>query len=116
MDLTPHARALRSRMTDAERHLWSKLRRRFFGHEFRRQAPIGPYIVDFVCFERKLVIEVDGGQHAGSGKDAARDGFLREEGLLVLRFWNHEVLGNVEGVLAVIAAELDRWEGEKPPS
>src|SRR4029077_541077 len=116
MDLTPHARALRSRMTDAECHLWSKLRRRFLGHKIRRQAPVGPYIVDFVCFERKLVIEGDGGQHAGSAKDGIRDEFLRQRGLRVLRFWNHEVLGNIEGVLEVIAAELEWWEGEKPPS
>ncbi|HYG61942.1 MAG TPA: DUF559 domain-containing protein [Thermoanaerobaculia bacterium] len=109
MNPTDRARQLRQRMTDAERHLWAYLRRGFLNNRFRRQAPIGKYIVDFVCFERKLVIEVDGGQHMGSVSDAVRDQFLREEGFLVLRFWNHEVLGNVEGVLEVIGGELNRW-------
>ncbi|HYG64755.1 MAG TPA: DUF559 domain-containing protein [Thermoanaerobaculia bacterium] len=123
MDLLSRARNLRYEMTDAERHLWSKLRRRFLHHKIRRQAPIGPYIVDFACFGRKLVIEVDGGQHCGSAADAVRDEFLRGRGFLVLRFWNHEVLGNIEGVLEVIAAALGGEEDgkevvgkEEPPS
>jgi very-short-patch-repair endonuclease len=71
--LTDKARILRIRMTDAERRLWRELRQLSLGCTFRRQAPIGPYIVDFVCFERKIVIEVDGGQHLGSEGDAIRD-------------------------------------------
>jgi very-short-patch-repair endonuclease len=118
MDLIARARDLRYEMTDAERHLWSKLRRRFLRHKIRRQTPIGPYIVDFACFGRKLVIEVDGGQHCASAADAVRDQFLRQRGFRVLRFWNHEVLGNLEGVLEVIAAELGEGgeEREEPPS
>ncbi len=73
---------------------------------FRRSAPIGTYIVDFACLERKLVIEVDGGQHAESAADIERDTWLRERGFRVLRFWNHEVLTNNAGVAAVIFEAL----------
>src|SRR5690606_41809692 len=82
------------------------------GCKFVRQEPIGPYIVDFVCRSRKLVIEVDGGQHAGSQRDAVRDGALRKRGYRVLRFWNNDVIGNTEGVLETIAAAL---QTEMPP-
>jgi very-short-patch-repair endonuclease len=76
-------------MTDAERRLWYRSRaHRFLDLKFKRQAPIGPYIVDFICFEHKLIIEVDGGQHAESEADRRRDEWLRSEGYLVLRFWN----------------------------
>ncbi|MEN4904766.1 endonuclease domain-containing protein [Luteimonas sp. TWI1416] len=93
------ARRLRQTMTDAERALWRHLRmRQMAGARFRRQHPIGPYVVDFVCLAQGLVIEVDGGQHAESTSDAARDAFLRAQGYRVLRFWNHDVLGNPEGV------------------
>jgi BirA family biotin operon repressor/biotin-[acetyl-CoA-carboxylase] ligase len=101
------ARRLRREMTDAERKLWSVLRvRRFRGTAFRRQAPLGPYIADFVCHRLKLVIEVDGGQHSGSEHDACRDQWLAREGYRVLRFWNNEVLGNLEGVLDRIGREI----------
>jgi very-short-patch-repair endonuclease len=94
------ARCLRREMTYAERKLWQALRaHRFRGAAFRRQAPLGPYIADFVCHASKLVIEVDGGQHSGSARDARRDAWLAQEGYRVLRFWNNEVLGNLEGVL-----------------
>jgi very-short-patch-repair endonuclease len=109
--LTKRARELRAAMTDAERALWRVLRQRQLGARFRRQAPIGPYIVDFASLERKLVIEVDGGQHAESESDAERDVWLRERGFRVLRFWNHEVLTNPVGVAAVI---LEALQGPPP--
>jgi len=101
------ARRLRRDMTDAERKLWQALRaHRFRGTAFRRQAPLGPYIADFVCHARRLVIEVDGGQHSGSERDARRDEWMAREGYRVLRFWNNEVLGNLEGVLDRIGREV----------
>jgi very-short-patch-repair endonuclease len=100
-------------MTDAERLLWSRLRRRFLGTKFRRQLPVGRFIVDFACLGSNLVIEVDGGQHLESAADEARDRWLAENGFRVLRFWNHEVLGNLDGVLQTIAAEIERAEAEK---
>jgi len=99
---TRRARELRSAMTDAERALWQALRRRRLGARFRRQVPLGPYIVDFACLEQKLAVEVDGGQHAESEYDAGRDAWLRAHGFRVLRFWNNEVLANLEGVATVI--------------
>jgi very-short-patch-repair endonuclease len=87
------ARKLRKQMTDAERRLWYLLRaHRFGGVKFNRRVPIGPYVVDFVCFNRKLIIEADGGQHADSPGDRRRDEWLRGEGFRVLRFWNNDVL------------------------
>ena len=101
------ARQLRSNPTEAEKRLWSKLRlKQAGGHRFRRQVPIGPYVVDFACLARRLIIEVDGGQHSESAIDGIRDQRLAEDGYRVLRFWNNEVLGNLEGVLATIQAEL----------
>jgi len=73
--------------------------RRLTDLKFRRQAPLGPYIADFACFDPKLVIEADGSQHAGSTRDAARDAWFRARGFTVLRFWNHEVTGNPDAVL-----------------
>ena len=94
----PHldkAKLLRKKMTDAELHLWYHLRgHRFLGLKFKRQKPIGPYIVDFVCLEKDLVIELDGGQHSEAiAYDDIRSAWLASQGLRVLRFWNHEVLG-----------------------
>jgi very-short-patch-repair endonuclease len=98
--------------TDAERKLWSLLRdRRLDGIKFRRQAPFGPYILDFVCFERRLVIEVDGSQHAESTADAVRDLRLRSEGFEIARYWNNDVLENPEGVLTDL---LERLAGKRP--
>ncbi len=98
-----HARALRRRMTDAEQKLWRVLRRRQVnGWHFRRQAPVGPYIADFLCFDPRLIIEVDGGQHDHSSKDKQRTTFLNRRGFYVLRFWNHDVLQRTEGVLLEI--------------
>ena len=107
------ARELRRRMTDAERALWRCLRmRQLEGFRFRRQLPVGPYIVDFACLQARLIVEVDGGQHAGAAGDARRDAFLRSCGFRVLRFWNDEVLRNPEGVCEVI---LRRLAGGPPP-
>jgi very-short-patch-repair endonuclease len=94
---------LRSEATDAEKLLWSKLRRhQIEGLQFRRQSPIGRYIVDFVSPAAKLIVKVDGGQHTAE-RDAACTAWLEGQGFRVLRFWNHEVLKNIEGVLKVIA-------------
>ena len=95
--------------TGAERKLWFLLRdRRLGGIKFRRQVPFGPYILDFVCFERRLVIEVDGGQHADSAADKARDARLREENFEIVRYWNSDVLKNAEGVLTDLLARLEK--------
>ena len=105
---TTRARALRSAMTDAERLLWRALRsKQLNGHRFRRQHPIGQYITDFACIEQKIVIELDGGQHQEQlDYDEQRTDFLREHGWQVLRFWNNDVLNNLDGVLSVIAENL----------
>ena len=102
------ARNLRKKSTDVERYLWNYLRRnQLNGFKFRRQEPIGRYIVDFVNFKRKIVIEVDGGQHAiEKAKDRKRDKWLMEQGFEVLRFWDNDVLRNIEGVLEVIRNKL----------
>ena len=102
------ARALRKNPTDAERTLWSHLRFwQVHGHKFRRQQPIGDYIVDFICLEKKLIIEVDGGQHAEQESyDSARDAWLRAQGYFVVRFWNNDVLQNIDGVKETIFTAL----------
>ena len=104
--LTPAARRLRSDPTEAERHLWHVLRAKSLGVKFRRQAVIGRYIVDFVCFEKKLVVEVDGGGHCASQGDIIRDEWLNDQGFEVLRFWNNDVLANLEGVFQKIEERL----------
>jgi very-short-patch-repair endonuclease len=100
-------------MTDAERLLWSRLRRRqVFGLRFRRQHPIGPFIADFACTQAKLVVELDGGQHAlTGGKDAARTRWLERSGYRVLRFWNNDVLTHIDAVVYLVASATRR-----PPS
>ncbi len=101
------ARDLRQAMTDAERRLWQALRRRQLdGARFRRQYPIGNYIVDFVCLERKLIIEVDGGQHLDNDYDQQRDRWLNHQAFRVLRFWNHDVLKRNTEVLEHILRAL----------
>jgi very-short-patch-repair endonuclease len=101
---SPLARAVRAESTDAEQRLWHNLRaHRMMGAKFRRQHPIGPYIVDFVCFESRLIIEVDGGQHQESAAyDHKRDRLLRSHGFLVLRFWDSDVLLRTKDVLEEI--------------
>jgi very-short-patch-repair endonuclease len=104
---TKRARRLRTEQTEVERRLWLELRdRRLLGCKFRRQVPLGPYIVDFVCKERGLVIELDGGQHADDPDDERRTADLEEAGWRVLRFWNNEVSENLEGMLERIAEAL----------
>ncbi|MBS0211826.1 MAG: endonuclease domain-containing protein [Proteobacteria bacterium] len=100
---THQAKRLRTVMTDAERKLWRCLRlRQLEGCKFRRQHPEGPYILDFVCIEHRLVVEVDGGQHLDSARDAVRDAWLHAAGFRVLRFWNHDVLTQTEAVAQAI--------------
>lgn len=108
MGLRENAKSLRTQMTDAEARLWYHLRaHRFMGLKFKRQKPLGPYIVDFVCLECFLVIELDGGQHMEQvDGDRERDEYLRERGYRVLRFWNHQVLGEIEAVLERIRLEV----------
>jgi very-short-patch-repair endonuclease len=101
------AQRLRRDLTDAERKLWSVLRnRQLNGAKFRRQQPIGPFIADFVCQERRLIVEADGGQHAENVSDARRTAFLEGVGYRVLRFWNNDILTNLDGVAQVIANAL----------
>ena len=105
--LTPTARRLRKQSTEAERRLWSALRRRRLGFKFRRQVPLHGYVVDFACLERKVVVEVDGSQHASEGDRAAdgvRDARLVEAGFRVLRFWNYQVGRKLPVVLEQIYA------------
>lgn len=103
--VSENAKLLRKNMTDAERLLWKYLRsKQVEGVKFRRQEPIGKYIVDFVSFEKRVVIEIDGGQHSDHQlKDAARDEWLKSQGFFVLRFWNHEVLRHIDAVVLKIA-------------
>jgi len=102
------ARELRKKMTDTERFVWGRLRsRRFVGYKFRRQMPIGRYIVDFVCLERRLILELDGGQHAEQKQyDEQRTSWLQRQSFDVLRFWDHEVLREWDAVEEVIWRRL----------
>src|SRR5947199_1965815 len=100
---TERARGLRQSATDAESKLWYRLRsRQLNGRKFVRQEPIGPYTVDFICRDQRLIIEVDGGQHADNVRDAVRDKWLGNHNYRILRFWNNDVLGNIDGVLETI--------------
>ncbi|MBM4121847.1 MAG: endonuclease domain-containing protein [Nitrospira sp.] len=107
--MTLHARRLRRSLTDAEQALWRHLRlRQVGGHKFRRQQPIGSYIVDFVCFEKKLIVEVDGGQHAEKAvADTKRSDWLAAHGFRIVRFWNHEVLADIESVVVAVRQALE---------
>ncbi len=108
---TPRARALRNNPTQAEKHLWAALgARKTSGVRFNRQVQIGPYFCDFVARSSKLVIEVDGGQHADDLADEARTRFLEARGYRVIRFWNNDVLGNLDGVVA----EIERVLADRP--
>ena len=109
------ARRLRGAMTDAEREIWHHLRNRaLMGCKFRRQHPVGPYIVDFACLERRLVVELDGGQHQ-EASDAARTRLLSGHGFRVLRFWNNDVFERQDAVLAAIFDALsDTHAGPGP--
>jgi len=103
MDQQDFAKALRRNMTDAEHLLWKHLRaHRLDGQKFRRQQSIGPYIVDFVHFGARVIVEADGGQHNECAADAVRDPWLEGQGFKVLRFWNHEIFTSTDAVLDVI--------------
>ena len=110
------AKALRKGMTDAEWLLWRHLRNRELGGwKFRRQYPVGPFIVDFICLEKNLVIEVDGGQHAENEElDLQRSAYLNKMGYQVLRFWNNEVLQETEAVLEAIFAIIAPGKQNSP--
>jgi very-short-patch-repair endonuclease len=105
--LTDRARELRRNETDAEQRLWGELRNRQLANaKFVRQYQIGPFIADFACRSARIAIELDGGQHAENDRDANRTRVIEAHGYRVIRFWNNEVLENLDGVLEAIAAEL----------
>ncbi len=107
---TKLARSFRKRPTKAEAWLWGWLRGRGLGVKFRRQVPVGPYIVDFLSLEVKLIVEVDGGQHGeelAQVRDRERDHFLRNEGYEVMRFWSRDILGNMEGCLQQLGEKIE---------
>ena len=107
------ARRLRRDLTQAELRLWNRVRSRAIdGHKIVRQEPLGRYVVDFLCREKRLVIELDGGQHEGNARDRVRDLLLREHNYRILRFWNNDVMNNMDGVLETIAGAL---QAEAPP-
>ena len=108
MQGSTRARRLRSNQTEAERQLWYRLRdRRLDGYKFRRQVALGRYVADFVCMSSRVIVEIDGGQHAQRRQyDAQRTRQLQNEGFAVLRFWNNEVMQNLDGVLCVLVKVL----------
>ena len=114
MDIRQKAKQLRRNSTDAGKYLWAKIRnRQLESWKFRRQLPVGYYIVDFACSELRLIIEIDGGQHAEQVLyDLRRTRFLQAKGYQVIRFWNNEVLENIEGVLEALTLTLSQRERE----
>lgn len=114
MDILTKARQLRQRSTNAEHILWQKLRNRHLnGYKFRRQTPVGVYIADFNCVHLKIIVEIDGGQHAEQKDyDSVRTEFLESHGYKVVRFWNNDVLTNIEGVLETLTLTLSQRERE----
>jgi very-short-patch-repair endonuclease len=105
--LRQRARDLRKSSTDAERHLWYYLRANRLGFKFKRQVPIGQYIVDFACLEKRLIIELDGSQHMDNQiYDTKRTDWLKAHGFKVLRFWNHDIFQQTASVLEVIMTAL----------
>jgi very-short-patch-repair endonuclease len=112
------ARELRKNLTDAERALWKHIRfRQLGGHKFRRQQPIDNYIVDFVCFEKRLIAEIDGGHHSEQPvREAKRDEYLKKQGFGILRFWNNEILKEIEAVKEKILSVLDLCSAPPPSS
>jgi len=121
MDLTKRAKELRKHQTDAEKKLWYYLRNRnFFEYKFRRQVVVGSYIVDFLCHELRLIVELDGSQHMNQQDyDEARTAFLQSKDFVVVRFWNHEVLAETDIVLEALTltlsqrgvSALNTWKG-----
>jgi very-short-patch-repair endonuclease len=115
-NLVPLAKLLRKGSTDAEMLLWSRLRvKQLDGIKFRRQQPIEQFIVDFVSFENRLVVELDGGQHAESVSDRERDKLLKGYGFKVLRIWNNEIFENIDGVLETILTYCRAPSPSPPP-
>nr|WP_314384676.1 endonuclease domain-containing protein [uncultured Cardiobacterium sp.] len=107
------AKSLRRAMTEAEQRLWYHLRnRRLNGYKFKRQYPIGNYIADFICLEKNLIIEADGGQHNDNPRDDARTAWLQAQGYTVLRYWNHDILQQTEAVLTHILHHLENRDGK----
>ena len=106
--LKSNARRMRREPTPAEIKFWYQVRdRRLDGLKFKRQVPIGPFIADFVCLEHKLIVEIDGGQHADeTGNDERREAYLKSAGFRVLRFWNHDVLTSIENVIDTVLVAL----------
>jgi len=95
-------------MTDAERRLWSLLRgRKLAGYKFRRQHPLGPFVLDFACFKYRFAVEADGGQHSESSQDLRRTRWIEAEGWQVMRFWNNEILANSRGVTETIVRAVE---------
>jgi very-short-patch-repair endonuclease len=113
-ELRSNARELRTNSTDAERALWQQLRQ--FRPRFTRQLVVSHYILDFACRTLKLAIELDGGQHAESETDAIRTAYLEAQEWTVLRFWNHDALGNTNGVMETILAAVTRASTHPNPS
>lgn len=113
-----NARDLRQNQTDVEGLLWQHLRdRRLAGHKFRRQHPIGAFVADFVCIERRLVVELDGGQHASQIEDDnRRSEYLKSKGYSVVRFWNNEVLKDTQAVLEAILRSIESCTPSPRPS
>ena len=115
--ITNVAKTLRKNTTRSERLLWKNLRaKQMQGIKFRRQEPIGHYVVDFVCFEKQVMVEVDGSQHmAEAARDKERERWLEEQGFRILRFWNNEVLRNLQGVLEIIRLNCLNHPPSDPP-
>ena len=116
--MTARARRLRAAMTNAETKLWQALRRgAMAGLTFRRQHPVGPYTLDFYCPRLRLAIEVDGGQHATSlvnRRDTVRERWLEERGIVTLRFWNNDVLSNLDGVANIVTEAIEKRGAQTP--
>ena len=105
--LRDHAQDMRSHATDAEHRMWQILRaHRFSGYKFRRQVPIEFYIADFICFAERLIVEVDGGQHAERPSDEKRDSYLSAQGFRIIRIWNNDVFTNEDGITELILSAL----------
>ncbi|WP_325435705.1 endonuclease domain-containing protein [Pseudomonas nitroreducens] len=112
MDEVAFARHLRRRQTDAERRVWAALRdRRFLGLKFRRQVPCGIYVLDFYCHDRRLAVELDGGQHLESAHDREREAWLAGQGIRALRYWNHDVLVRTDVVLEALGLAVESGAG-----
>src|SRR2546430_17672343 len=101
-------------MTDFERMLWQRLRYLRLGHHFRRQVPLGPFIVDFACLSARLVIELDGSQHLDNQADQRRSQWLRSQGFEILRFWNHQVLRELDSVVETVSLTLEPLSPYRP--